>query len=348
MIYQGRKLDVLGLWGELIDLPSNVGEPLPMFLDKVVCPNPDHQTHKRHFQINTAKPFVHCFAKCGISGHYEQAVAMILNLRKENGDLDLKAARKHILKHTTAGVGEKLVSSYTGNGKRKTIKPDDPVALDERALNGGAFQYLPQQVRDYLDKRGISTSSRGKWQLGWSEDEERLVIPAFDIDGRFRFLIKRKLTGGGSTKYLYTDGAIKSSLLFGSCYLDAEQVRSVGLILCEGSLDVIRLHQMGFRNAVAILGSGISKKQLRLIAKINPRRVYLFFDKDSAGVENIADARAIITRIPLFVVRFPKHRSDPAEMTGEEIERSLKRALPIHEFYRKARNASRLTREVFA
>jgi hypothetical protein len=58
VIYQGRELDVLSLWDELVELPSNIGDPLPMFLDKTQCPNPDHQTHKRHFQINTSKPFV--------------------------------------------------------------------------------------------------------------------------------------------------------------------------------------------------------------------------------------------------------------------------------------------------
>lgn len=341
MIFQGRELDVLSLWGELCDMPNSIPEPLPMFLDKTICPNPEHDTHKRHFQINTAKPFVHCFARCGISGSYEHAVATIMGLRKDDGELDLKAARRHIMRHTRTSLGKKIVSAYTGRGTRKTFSPDDPVARDERALKGGAFQFLPKEARAYLDARGIDTSTRGKWELGWHEAEERLVIPAYDERGNFRFLIKRQVKGGGSLKYLYTEGAIKTSILFGACYLDENAVASDGLVLVEGSIDTIRLHQIGVRNAVGILGSGLSKKQVRLIDKFNPRRVFLFFDKDSAGVDNIRDAKTKLTRLPLFVVRFPKHRSDPAEMTREEVERALKRAIPVHEFFSKSRNATR-------
>lgn len=375
MMYRGRELDVLSLWGEFVDLPSNLGSPLPSFLPKVKCPNPAHDTHKAHFQINTRKPFVHCFARCGIQGGYEHAVCVVLGLydkyKVSEKDIELardwhpnakpevqlaytkvgkakKEARRFILKDHTRTAMKGDLSAYVGQGTRKSFSKDDPVAVDEHALSSGSFQFLPKEARNYLDARGISANSRGRWQLGWHEDEERLVIPAFDMEGKFRFIIKRSLSSRGSLKYLYTEGAIKTSILFGACNLDMEQVRSIGLILVEGSLDVIRLHQLGFRNAVAILGSGLSQKQVRLIAKLNPRRVYLFFDKDTAGAENIADAKEKLTKVPLFVLRFPKHRSDPAEMTGEEVERSLTRSLPIGEFYRKARSKQTLTRRTAA
>lgn len=338
MIFHGRNLDVLGLWGEFVDLPSNIKEPLPTFLDKVVCPNPEHDTHKRHFQINTKQPIVHCFARCGISGTYEHAVAMILGV-------DEKEARRIILKHTKAALGRDVASVYTGRGTRKTVQPDDPVAKDERALRGGAFHWLPQEARDYLDRRGIDAASRGKWEIGWSEDEERLVIPAYDQRGAFRFLIKRSLRQSGSLKYLYTQGAVKSSILFGACYLDRELVRSSGLVLVEGSIDTILMHQHDFKFTVGTLGSGLSRKQVRLIDWLQPRRGYLFFDKDSAGIDNIKDANEKLGKFPLFVCRFPKNRSDPAEMTRREVERALTRSLPIHEFYRTARK-TRLTKEV--
>lgn len=346
MIYQGRELDVLSLWGEHIDLPNNIGDPLPTFLPKVQCPNPAHDTHKHHFQVNTRKPMVHCFANCGISGTYEHAIATILDLRDTKGRLDDKAARRVILKHTRTSLG-KVASAYSGRGVRKSVDPDSAVATDERALAGGSFQFLPKEVRAYLDLRGIDASSRGKWQLGWCEESERLVIPAYDDRGVFRFLIKRKLTGGGNFKYLYTDGAIKTSILFGANFMDREMLRTFGMSLVEGSLDVIRVDQLGFPTAGGILGTGLSRTQVRLIDKLGPRRVYLFFDKDGAGADNIADAKLKITKRPLFVVRFPKHRGDPAEMTREEVARAFDRALPIHEFYRKARS-SKLTRRVFA
>jgi DNA primase len=337
LIYAGRNLDVLSLWGELIDLPSNIGEPLPTFLPKVKCPNPAHETHKAHFQVNTKKSMVHCFARCGISGSYEHAVATILGLVDGKGRPDEKAARRVILKHTRKALGGQGISAFTHGGTRKSIGAEDEVAKDERALKGGQFQFLPKHVRAYLDERGIDAPSRGKWQLGFDEEEERLVIPAFDERGTFRFLIKRKISGGGSLKYLYTRGTTKTSILFGACYLDRDRVRSHGLVLCEGSLDVIRLHQLGITNAVAILGTGLSKKQVRLIDKFGPKKIYLLFDKDSAGVDNVVSAKEQINKCPLFVCRYPKGKDDPAELTSQEVERSLERALPISTFFRKAR-----------
>lgn len=348
MIYRGRELDVLSLWGELIDLPSSVGDPLPAYLPKCRCPNPAHQTHKLHFQVNTSKPMVHCFARCGISGTYEHAVATILGLVDAKGNPDEKAARRVILKHSRTALGGQGISAYARTGTRKTVTSEDEVAKDERKLNGGTFQYLPKHVRTYLDIRGIDQAARGKWQLGYCEEEERLVIPAYDERNTFRFLIKRQISGGGSLKYLNTAGVIKTNILFGACYLDRDRVRSHGLVLCEGPLDVIRLHQLGITNAVAILGTGISKKQVRLIDSISPKRIYCLFDKDSAGVDNVLSAKLQIRKCPLFVCRYPKGKGDPAEMTREEVERSLERALPIAQFLRKARIQPTKTKELAA
>jgi DNA primase len=347
MIYRGRNLDVLSLWNELgVDIPDLPSDSLPTFLPLAVCPNPDHDTHKRHFQINTRQPYVHCFARCGISGDYEQAVAMILGLKTANDKLDFKAARRIILKHTGAAL-KGSASAYERRGTRKSFDADSYVAQDEKRLNAGEFQWLPKNVRAYLDSRGIDDASRGKWQLGYDEDSQRLVIPAYDARGAFRFLIRRQLDGGGSFKYLYTRGALKTSILFGANCLDMEAVHADGLILVEGSLDVIRMHQLGFRNTAGILGTGISTKQVRLVCQLEPRRIYDFFDKDIAGVGNIESTRERLTKFPIFVMRYPAHRSDPAEMTGEEVRRSITRALPVSQFYKRARN-QRVTKEVLA
>lgn len=334
MIYEGRHIDVLALWGEYVTLPYNISEPLPTFLPKVECPNPDHQTSKRHFQINTKKPLVHCFAGCGISGSYEHAIAVI------TGGTE-KDARRAILRQSRVALVGEVGNLSLGRGARKTVGADDALATDERTLEGGGYQWLPKAARAFLDKRGIDGPSRGKWRIGWDEGCDRLVIPAYDDRGILRFLIRQRIDGGRAAKYLYTPGAIKTSLLFGGCYIDREQLRSSGLILCEGPLDAIRLHQLGQRNAVAILGTGISKKQVRLVDKLGPKRVYLMFDKDDAGVHNIEIAKSVIRKTPLYICRYPSGKGDPAEMTREEVGRSLERALTIFEFNRKARTIRR-------
>ena len=329
MIYNGRQLDVLGLWGQYVTFPY-IESPLPTFLPKVVCPNPEHRTHKRHFQINTKQPLVHCFARCGIQGTYEHAISTILGV-------DEREARRLILRHTTvASPGTDREIQYRV-GTRKHVEAGAAVEQDRQTLEGGGYAYLGKQAIAYLDGRGIDQPSRGKWRLGFSEDENRIIIPAYDENGTFRFLIKRAIEGDGYLKYLYTDGAIKTSLLFGACMLDRERVRSQGLVLCEGSLDVIRLHQVGVTNAVGILGTGLSKRQARIVDKISPKRIYLFFDRDPSGVSNIYSVKERLPHYPLFVVRYPAGLNDPADFTGKEAERALEKALPISLFIRKAR-----------
>jgi hypothetical protein len=337
MIYAGRHIDVLSLWGEYIDIPAGVDHPLPSYLPKTVCPNPKHDTFKHHFQVNTKKPLVHCFARCGISGSYEHALQVITGC-------DEKEARRLILKHSRMARSSDLKSLGTP-GVRKTVAHEDALARDSRALTSGEFTYLPREARKWLDTRGIDAGSRGKWQIGWDEDVERIVIPAFDDRRTFRFVIRRRIDGIERQKYLYTDGAIKTSLLFGACYADRASVDSHGLVLCEGPLDVVRLHQVGIKTAVAILGTGISAKQVKLIDKLDPKRVYLFFDRDSAGIDNILDCHAKLRKLPLSVCRYKSGKSDPGEMTKESAEQAIERALPISIFIRKARNAG-LTRSV--
>lgn len=337
MIYHGRHIDVLSLWGEYIDIPASVDHPLPSYLPKMVCPNPKHDTFKHHFQVNTRKPLVHCFARCGISGSYEHALQTITGC-------DEKEAKRLILKHSRTATSGDLKSLGT-SGVRKTVTHEDAVARDERALDGGSFTYLPREARNWLDSKGITAPSRGKWQLGWDEEAERIVIPAFDDRRTFRFLIRRRIDGIERQKYLYTDGAIKTSVLFGVCYAERESLESHGIVLCEGPLDVVRLHQVGIRNAAAILGTGISARQVKLIDKLSPKRVYLFFDRDSAGIDNILDCHAKLRKLPLLVCRYRSGKSDPGETTKEEAEQAIERALPISMFIRKARNAG-LTRSV--
>lgn len=372
MLYRGRELDVVSLWGQYVDLPSSLESPLPTYLPKVKCPNPAHDTFKRHFQIHSRKPLVHCFGHCGISGTFEHALCVILGIYEQRGitseEIQLaksvrtikedmvtanararvgaahKEARRTIFRNTGTKLGPVEIHS---EGKRKSVTGDSDIARDAEYFRGGRYQYLPADTRKYLEERGVNSAARGKWLLGWDEDAERLVIPALDDRGNFAFLIRREIKGNSSLKYLYTNGAIKTSLLFGACMADRERIQSFGIILCEGSIDTIALHQMGQTTAMGILGTGISKKQVRLIDKFGPRRLFLMFDRDVAGVTNIASAQKQLTKYPLFVCRYPSGKSDPAELTQKEVERSLARAIPIHQFFRITRNAQSM-RGVFA
>lgn len=344
MNYRGRNLDPVAFWNSYVDFGSKQVDLTDEFAPKVICPNPDHDTLKSHFQINLRQPTVHCFAHCGISGSYEHAVCVIEGLYEKfkvedaTNELEQKKrkrrawreARKIILRSST--IGSKFHRSARvqkknrdSSGSAKVIRADE--------LQYESF--LPPLALEYLKSRGVTENSIAEWNLGWDAREKRLVIPAHDENGKLRFLIKRAISDRQHPKYLYTEGFPKTSLLFGVDKIDLGVIKSEGLIVVEGSLDTIMQHQDGFSNTTGILGTGISDQQVRIIARINPSRIYLFFDKDSAGVRNIEIAVSKLRKYPLYVVKYPKGKSDPAELEREERHRQISRAVPALRFMRE-------------
>jgi DNA primase len=314
--YRGRDIDVVGLWENYVDFPHNA-DFNDQYFPKVQCPNPKHDTLKRHFQINADDGLVHCFAHCGISGTFTHAIQIIEGCSE-------REAQRILLKHSTS----KATKRKHGNKSSNSSEP-------AKALPDLTYaSHIPEAGLGYLERRGISGASIAAWELGWNIDELRIVIPAKDERGITKFLIRRATKENQQPKYLYTEDVPKTSLLFGACQTDQRMIRSQGMILVEGSLDAIRLHQNGFTNACAILGTGISKAQTEIVARMRPKRIYLMFDKDVAGVTNIEIAKKRLYKYPLFVVKYPKGKSDPAELTKEEIRRQISRAVPVHRFFK--------------
>lgn len=318
MRFQGREIDPLELWSAYVEFPANVkidGE----FLPKVVCPNPEHDTNKRHFQINAEKGLVHCFAGCGISGSYTRAISIIEGCSE-------REARRIILRGSKT-TRKAIQHSRRGNvvrarGKENTAKP----SLDYS-------HYLPEAAAAYLRQRGISDGSVAHFQIGWDKQDLRIVIPAKDLQGEVRLLIKRAVKERQHPKYLYTEGFPKTSLLFGACDLDPSMVQSQGIVLVEGSLDRIALWQHGITTAVATLGTGVSEIQARIIDRLRPSIVYLMFDRDTSGVHGIEIARRRLHKCALRVCRYPSERFDPAELTKGEAYRAIDRAIPVAKLF---------------
>ena len=326
MRFRGREIDPIELWGNYVEFPPGVkidGE----FLPKVVCPNPDHDTNKRHFQINVEKGLVHCFAQCGISGSYERAIGLIEGISD-------REARKVILRH--AKMGGSNVRRHDTVGHRRTARRADIREQDRTNVSLEYSSYIPQAGLEYLGRRGISERSVAQFEIGWDKEDLRIVIPAKDLNGTVRFLIKRGLGTVNEPpfpKYLYTEGFPKTSLLFGACDLDPGMIESQGIVVVEGSLDRIVLWQNGIKNAVATLGTGISEIQADILSRLRPPVVYWMGDRDTAGIHGLEIARKQIRKTPLRVCRYPKGKYDPAEMSRREAMRSIERAIPVGKFF---------------
>lgn len=340
VIYRGRSIDPVRLWSRYVEFPPNLDSE-DVFLPKVQCPNPAHDTLKRHFQVNTQQPLVHCFAHCGISGSYAHAVAVVEGLY-EKFKLEAAANEREKKQRRFRALREAeriILQTSSGRGRSAPVRRNSPAATAAVPAESLSYEsFLPAAGLEYLEGRGISATSVASWRLGWDGNEKRLVIPAHDERGVLKFLIKRAVLASQRPKYLYSAGFSKNSLLFGAGQIDLGLVKSAGLILVEGSLDTILNHQHGLTNTVGILGTGISDEQCRILSRLNPQRVYLMFDKDVAGVHNIEIAEKKLKKYPLYVVRYPKHRSDPAEMSREEKQRQIQRSVPLYRFkYLQAR-----------
>ena len=136
---------------------------------------------------------------------------------------------------------------------------------------------------DYLQTRGISSETARRWQLGFAGG--RLTIPLNDAAGQTVGFCGRTM-GNQEPKYRNSTGDLlfqRNGLVFG---LDqaAEAISKQGTaLLVEGPLDVIQLHQAGFTNAVACLGTSVSELQLQLLRRQGMKHLLIALDGDSAG-----------------------------------------------------------------
>lgn len=125
----------------------------------------------------------------------------------------------------------------------------------------------------------VRKSSKGTY---YDNFRNRVIIPIIDIRGRVVGFGGRVLDDS-KPKYLNTSDTMvykKTNQIFAMNF--AKNFASEGLILCEGYMDVIALHQAGFENAIASCGTSLTSEQVRIISKYSDT-VFLSQDADEAG-----------------------------------------------------------------
>lgn len=121
----------------------------------------------------------------------------------------------------------------------------------------------------------------------------RVIFPIMDVNQRVIGFGGRVL-GDGQPKYLNSRETVlfdKGRNLYGLNY--AKRSREKEIILCEGYMDVIALHQAGITNAVAPLGTAFTEKQAMLLKRYTNDLV-LSFDSDGAGIKAALRALPIL------------------------------------------------------
>ena len=182
-------------------------------------------------------------------------------------------------------------------------------------------------VQEYLDRRRIKKSTAVKFGMGASLDSWDTLLTAMTKKGYTKAellaagLIVQNKSGGFYDKFrnrlmlpvIDTRGDV---VAFGSRVLDksepkymnssetpvyskrrvlyglnlAKKTKRPNIILCEGNLDIVTLHQAGFDNAVASMGTALTVEQTRLLSRFT-KELVLCYDNDNAG--KIATERAL-------------------------------------------------------
>lgn len=173
--------------------------------------------------------------------------------------------------------------------------------LSDETMQKFGLGYAPigsNVLVSYLRKKGYSDEimilaglashdeKRGTHDVFWN----RVMFPIFDINNRVIGFGGRVL-GDAKPKYVNTNDTPifnKRRNLYGLSF--AKNTKAGHFILCEGYMDVIAMHQAGFTEAVASLGTAFTLEQAQLIKRFT-QEVILSYDSDGPGVK--AELRAI-------------------------------------------------------
>lgn len=194
-------------------------------------------------------------------------------------------AKKYIVRR---GITKAMVTRF-GLG----AAPDSWNALYDAMTEKG---YTKQELLD----AGLVKQSRKDAQSVYDAFRNRLMFPVIDVRGSI-IGFSGRILGDGEPKYLNSPDTVvfdKSRNLFA---LNLAKKSKAGiLLLTEGNIDVVALHQAGFDCAVASLGTSLTEEQVRLMSRYT-QNVTIAYDTDEAGMKASQRAIGILEKAGLGV-----------------------------------------------
>lgn len=322
-----QRLDIVDVVGSYLELKKNGANY------KCVCPF--HNDTSPSLVVSPSKQIYHCFA-CGAGG---DSIKFVMEYEKLSYPETLEKLANMV----------NFSLTYTTN---EGVKKEDRKLME--TLNLFYVKQLDKTpfAKEYLLKRGISAASVEKFEIGYapasfatldflsargyamSESMEYGVAGIGESNQPYARFIERvtfpiyspsnRLVGfGGRTlsnhpaKYVnspQTKHFNKSQLLYGYSLAKESIHKKKTIIITEGYLDVIMLHQAGFTHAVATLGTALTTEHIPLITRGDPE-VIVAYDGDDAGINAALKASLLLSShgIKGGVVLFG-NGMDPADM----------------------------------
>lgn len=294
-----------------LDIVQIIGEVVP--LEKRghnyfgCCPF--HQEKTPSFSVSSEKQLFHCFG-CKAGGdlfkfctlyykwEFPQAIEELarragIDYEKNSRSFETSKQAQLILE-ATCEFYENSLNSSEGEPAQNYLKrrkiPEEFWKSFRLGFHSGSYEGLAQ----YLDKKSLDRDIAAQLGLigrskngGWIDRfRGRLIFSISDERGHIRGFGARSL-GNEQPKYINSPNSPqfdKGRLLYGM-HLALESLRKKDyLVVVEGYLDVIALHEYGIRNVVCPMGTALTREQIRLMKRWT-HRVVCLFDGDEAGIK---------------------------------------------------------------
>lgn len=283
---------------------------------------PFHNEKSPSFSVSPNKQMYYCFG-CGAGGN-------VFTFIMEYENQSFPEAVKILADRAGIALPE---AELTEEQKRERNKRQLLLEINKTAANYFYYQLngdQGQQAREYLENRRLSKETQIHFGLGYASkysndlylylkkkgyqdqilketglltyDEKRgahdkfwnrVMFPIMDVNNRV-IGFGGRVMGDGTPKYLNSPETMlfdKSRNLYGLNY--ARTSRKPYMIICEGYMDVIAMHQAGFTNAVASLGTAFTAQHSVLLKRYT-QEVRLAYDSDGAG------QKAALRAIPIL------------------------------------------------
>lgn len=341
-----------------IDIVEIVNSYIPLkrsgYNFKACCPFHGEKTPS--FVVNPQKNFYHCFG-CSVSG---DAIKFVMEFE----NIDFIDAIKKIADFYNFELQE---TNDVEQFKKKNLHK--PLEI----LNYYYKKLLPhkKEALEYLKSRGLTDESIERFEIGFAPDShntikflnkyieldlaiesgaiikdekntyarfiDRITFPIYSNNSKIVGFGGRTITNHPA-KYINSNQSElfnKSSLLYGYNLARKEIHKQKEIIITEGYLDVIMLHQAGFGNAVATLGTALTKEHLPLL-KRDDSKVILAFDGDKAGINAGLKASYLLAKEFVGGVVIFENSLDPADYVKlgrvDELKKAFKSYKPFIEF----------------
>lgn len=182
--------------------------------------------------------------------------------------------------------------------------------LSQKTIRHFGLGYAPNkwdELLKHLKSKGYNVSDMlaagvvRKGEKGYYDYfRNRVMTPIIDVRGNF-IAFGGRVLDDSKPKYINTSDTLaykKTNEVFGLNY--AKDSGKDSLILCEGYMDVIAMHQAGFTNAVAGCGTALTNEQVRLLSRY-AKEIILVYDNDEAGQKALNKAISLFDQVDIEI-----------------------------------------------